>query len=51
MRAYEIAYEIMHYGVSFIHDFIYVSVMWYSWKQQNKTTIGISLIYLWYTVH
>ena len=39
MRAYEIA-NIKQYimGVSFIHGFICVLVMWHSWKQQNETT-------------
>jgi len=38
MRAYEIAnMKQCIVGVSFIHGFICVLVMWHSWKQQNKT--------------
>jgi len=44
MRAYEIAnMKQCIVGVSFIHGFICILVMWHSWKQQNETTIGISL--------
>jgi len=39
MRAYEITnMKQCIVGVSFIHNFICVLVMWHSWKQQNETT-------------
>ena len=44
MRAYEIAnMKQCIVGVCFIHGFICVLMMWHSWKQQNKITIGIGL--------